>query len=355
MMPRTVSIIGLGVMGSALVYPLSRNRVSLRIVGTPFDREIIDACRQSGRNPKLSRPFPEGIVYEQFENWKDVIPGSDFVIGGISSYGAEWFLEEVLYHLPPEIPVITVVKGLRVAEDGSLSTWPEYWEKKLAERGLQRSIYMLGGPGIAQDILDGEHTVTTISGPDPEVLRMMKECLETDYLHVSTTHDVKGLEYAVAIKNAYALGPAIAIGLGKRAKDSRSAGVNAQAAAFFQAAREMRRILRSVQAESDCISMGIADLFVTVEGGRTRDFGILLGEGFSREEAQRRLPGVTLESISAVKSLYEGLRVLADKGTETPAGPVRMEEFPLITHLYRVLFEGRDADLPWEKFHFIIP
>ena len=339
-------------MGSALVFPLSENGVSLKVVGTPYDREVIDECLRTGRNPKLSRPFPAGITFYQFEDWKKAVPGSDFVIGGISSYGAEWFLEEVLKYIPEEIPVITVVKGLRVNEDGSLSTWPQHWEKELSEAGISRKVYMLGGPGIAQDIIDGEHTATTISGPDPDVLRMMKECFQTDYLHVSMTHDVTGLEYAVAIKNAYALGPAIAIGLGQREDAVRPTGVNAQAAVFFQAAREMRRILRTVQAETDCISMGLGDMFVTVEGGRTRTFGILLGEGYSREEAQLKLKGVTLESISAVKSLYEGISVLAAKGVETPNGKVDMKEFPLIHHLYQVLFEGKDADLPWEEFAF---
>lgn len=339
-------------MGSALVFPLSENGVSLKIVGTPYDREIIDECIRTGRNPKLSRPFPAGITFYQFEDWKKAVPGSDFIIGGISSYGAEWFLSEVLKYIPAEIPVITVVKGLRVNEDGSLSTWPQYWEKELSEAGISRKVYMLGGPGIAQDIIDGEHTATTISGPDSDVLRMMKECFQTGFLHVSMTHDVTGLEYAVAIKNAYALGPAIAIGLGQREDAVRPTGVNAQAAVFFQAAREMRRILRTVQAETDCISMGLGDLFVTVEGGRTRTFGILLGEGYSREEAQLKLKGVTLESISAVKSLYEGISVLAEKGVETPNGKVDMKEFPLIHHLYQVLFEGKDADLPWEEFAF---
>ena len=339
-------------MGSALVFPLCTNGVNVRVVGTPFDREVIDECIRTGRNPKISRPFPAGVSFHHFEDWKEVVPGSDYVIGGISSYGAEWFLENVLAFLPEEIPVFTVVKGLRVGEDGMLSTWPQYWEKQLSAKGLNRKVYMLGGPGIAQDIIDGEHTVTTISGEDPEVLKMMKESLETDWLHVSRTHDVTGLEYAVAIKNAYALGPAIAIGLGRREGAARPTGVNAQAAVFFQAAREMRRILRTVGAESDCISMGLADLFVTVEGGRTRSFGILLGEGFSLEEARERLKGITLESISAVKSLYEGISILAQRGFMTAYGKVDMAEFPLIEHLYGVLFHGKDAEFPWERFSF---
>ena len=83
-------------MGSALVFPLSENGVSLKVVGTPYDRDVIDECIRTGRNPKLPRPFPSGISFYQFEDWKKAVPGSDFVIGGISSYGAEWFLSEVL-------------------------------------------------------------------------------------------------------------------------------------------------------------------------------------------------------------------------------------------------------------------
>ena len=347
-MSKTVTLIGLGVMSSALVFPLAENGCRVRIVGTPYDKETILECQRTGNSPKISRPFPKGLSFYQFEQWKEVVKGSDFILAGISSYGAEWFLEEVLSKMEESIPVLSVVKGLKVYEDGSLTTWPEEWERRLAEKGLSRDIYMLGGPGVAADIISGDHTVTTLAGKDSDTLRMMKQCLETPLLHVSLTHDVVGLEYAVAIKNAYALGPAIAIGLGQRKDSPRPTGVNTQAAVFFQAAREMRRILRSVKAESDCISMGLADLFVTVEGGRTRAFGILLGEGYSKDEAKEKLKGMTLESISAVKSLYEGINILSRK----EGSGVLMEEFPLIEHLYRVLFEGKDADLPWEKFSF---
>ena len=50
-------------MGSALVFPLSENGVSLKVVGTPYDRDVIDECIRTGRNPKLTRPFPAGISY----------------------------------------------------------------------------------------------------------------------------------------------------------------------------------------------------------------------------------------------------------------------------------------------------
>ena len=42
-----VTIIGAGMMGSALAFPARENGNEVRLVGTHLDREIIDACRRS--------------------------------------------------------------------------------------------------------------------------------------------------------------------------------------------------------------------------------------------------------------------------------------------------------------------
>ena len=53
----TVTIIGSGMMGSALAFPARENGHEVRLVGTHLDREIIDACRKTGRHPKFKRDF----------------------------------------------------------------------------------------------------------------------------------------------------------------------------------------------------------------------------------------------------------------------------------------------------------
>ena len=42
----TIAIIGSGMMGSALAFPARENGNTVRLVGTPLDREIIDECRR---------------------------------------------------------------------------------------------------------------------------------------------------------------------------------------------------------------------------------------------------------------------------------------------------------------------
>ena len=75
-----ITIIGAGMMGSALAFPARENGNEVCLVGTHLDREIIDACRETGRHPKFLKDFPEGISYFQIEELEQAISGADFII-----------------------------------------------------------------------------------------------------------------------------------------------------------------------------------------------------------------------------------------------------------------------------------
>ena len=113
-----ITIVGSGMMGSALAFPARENGNEVRLVGTHLDREIIDACRESDRHPKFEIPFPEGVKYYQIEELCDALDGADFVIGGVSSFGVEWFADAVLPMIKDGTPLLTVTKGLLDTEDG---------------------------------------------------------------------------------------------------------------------------------------------------------------------------------------------------------------------------------------------
>ena len=46
---KTITIIGAGMMGSALAFPARENGNDVRVVGTHLDREIIENCKNSIR------------------------------------------------------------------------------------------------------------------------------------------------------------------------------------------------------------------------------------------------------------------------------------------------------------------
>ena len=148
-----VTIIGAGMMGSALAFPARENGNEVRLVGTHLDREIIDACRATGRHPKFKTDFPAGVKYYQIEEMETAIAGADMIIGGVSSFGVDWFGDFVLPKVPDSIPVLSVTKGLMDTEEGKLLCYPEVWQKKLDAIGSHVELNAIGGPCTSYELV----------------------------------------------------------------------------------------------------------------------------------------------------------------------------------------------------------
>ena len=181
------------------------------------------------------------------------------------------------------------------------------------------------------------------------VLKMIKEAMKTSYYHISLSQDIVGVESAVALKNGYALGIALTIGLNQKEFGLKSElHFNSQAAVFGQAVREMNRLLHLQGAgDFDNLVLGAGDLYVTVYGGRTRLVGILLGRGLDIDEAKAELKGVTLESLVVAERVAKAIRVKAEKGL------VNIEDFPLLMHIDEIITKKSPVNMPWEAFTFV--
>ena len=343
-----VTIIGAGMMGSALAFPARENGNEVRLVGTHLDRDIIDACIRTGRHPKFERDFPEDVQYYQIEQVRQAIDGADLIIGGVSSFGVDWFGQTILPLIPAEIPVLTVTKGLLDTEDGRLITYPEYWKRMLAESGRKLSLNAIGGPCTSYELVAHDQTEVAFCGEDLQTLARLRQIMETDYYHISLSRDVVGIESAVALKNGYALGVALTIGLNQKQFGLESPlHFNSQAAVFGQSVREMSRLLEfqgALTLENQAVGFG--DLYVTVYGGRTRQIGILLGRGLDIDEARRELSGVTLESLVVAGRVARAVRQNIEKGVLNAA------DFPLLLHIDQIISEKLPVDLPWDGFRF---
>ena len=345
---KTITIIGAGMMGSALAFPARENGNTVRLVGTPLDREIIEACRKTNRHPKFTRDFPAGISYYQIEELTQAIDGADFIICGVSSFGVEWFRDEILPRLIENVPVLSVTKGLTDTPEGDLLTYLDVWQEKLDALGKKIPLNAIGGPCTSYELVAHDQTEVTFCGKDGSVLRIIKAAMTTGYYHISLSTDIVGVESAVALKNGYALGIALTIGLNQKEFGIDSeVHFNSQAAVFGQAVREMQKLLKLQGAEDlDNLVLGAGDLYVTVYGGRTRLVGILLGRGMNIDEAKAELKGVTLESLVVAGRVARAVKAKAERGL------VNAEEFPLLMHIDEIISQKKPVNIPWESFTF---
>lgn len=342
-----ITIVGAGMMGSALSFPARENKNEVRIVGTHLDREIIENCIKNNRHPKFERDFPEGVSFYQIEELTSALEGADVVIGGVSSFGVDWFGDNVLPVIKDNTPVLTVTKGLMDTADGKLITYPDIWKKKINAMGKKLSLNAIGGPCTSYELVAHDQTEVAFCGEDLEVLNYLKRLMQTDYYHISITTDVTGIESAVALKNGYALGIALTIGLNQKNFKSDELHFNSQAAVFGQATKEMYKLLDFQNALSlDNLCVGVGDLYVTVYGGRTRLVGILLGKGLNIDEAKKELNGVTLESLVVAERVARVVKQNIEKGI------LKREDFPLLLHIDEILSDKKDVNIPWESFTF---
>lgn len=343
-----VTIVGSGMMGSALAFPARENGHEVRLVGTHLDKDIISECKKNGKHPKFTKDFPTGLKYYYIEELEQALSGADMVIGGVSSFGVDWFGDYVLPKIAENVPVLTVTKGLMDTDDGKLLTYPDIWNKKLEAMGKKLSINSIGGPCTSYELVFHDQTEVAFCGKDIEILKKLKSIMATDYYHISLSTDVTGIESAVALKNGYALAIALTIGLNQREHGIDSElHFNSQAAVFGQSVKEMHRLLEYQGAGSlDNLCVGTGDLYVTVYGGRTRLVGILLGRGLNIDEAKAELNGVTLESLVVAERVARAVRIAAEKGR------LELSDFPVLLCVDDIITKKKPVDIPWDRFTF---
>lgn len=337
-----VTIIGAGQMASALTFPLFENRNEIRLVGTPLDEDIIAQLRKNDYHPKLRRTLHHGIQYYTCDEMDDVIRGTDVFLCGVSSFGVNWFAECVVDRIPAGIPVISVTKGMIKADDGTMISYPEYWESR--RKSGKISINAIGGPCTSYELADHDHSEVVFCGRSIMELRKLRDIFATNYYHVNISTDVRGVECAVALKNAFALGVSLTIGLCEKREGKGIQHYNSQAAAFTESVVEMRKLLQIFTGTDEALAFGVGDLYVTIFGGRTRKIGKLLGYGLTYDEAMLQLKDETLESVVITRRMADAIRRMAARGE------VKEADFPLLLHVDNVLDSDVSRELPWDKF-----
>src|SRR5919109_1663294 len=128
----TLSVLGSGIMATALSFPLADNGHDVRLVGTHLDREIIDSIRETGVHPGLRRELPASVRPYQLEELETAFADAEIVLSGVNSVGVRWAGEQLAPLLQPEQQVIAIAKGIDADAQGNLRILPEVLAEPVA-------------------------------------------------------------------------------------------------------------------------------------------------------------------------------------------------------------------------------
>ncbi len=344
------TIVGAGLMGSAMAWPLSDNGFEVRLVGTHLDEETIESCTRSGFHPRLKRALPPRVRPFRFREIDRAVKGSDIVVSGVNSFGVQWIAEQLADRVRPGQKVISVTKGLHVDGDGTVRTFPELIAARFAP-AVRASVPVaaVGGPCIAGELAGRRQTCVVFGCTDVAAARDLARCFATSYYHVWPTTDLLSLEISVALKNAYTV--AVAYGYGALEKqggpdDAGASMHNLASAMFAQSTCEIGALLARLGGNPAFATAlpGAGDLYVTSMGGRTSRLGRLLGEGKSFDEARALMQGETLEAVEIIRAMAHLLPHLERRGT---AG---RDEFPLMRMLIALMGGAIAGEPPLDTF-----
>jgi len=347
---KKAAILGAGMMGSAVAWPLSDNGYKVNLIGTHLDGEIIKSCKSSRFHPRLKRQIPDQVTPFYIEELETALKDVEFIVSGVNSMGVRWIGQTLAPFVKAGDKIISISKGLETDKDGEIVILPEILRQQLPSNVRERvSLAAVGGPCIAGELAGRRQSCVFFGSREIETAQQLADIFRTDYYHVWTTNDIRGLEISVALKNAYALGVGIAAGVLEKSGGIDHAGAhmhNLAAALFARSCKEIHNLLEMWGLNTDLVFglPGVGDLFVTSQGGRSMRVGKLLGMGKTFSEAAEMLAGETLEAAMIIQQMGKALPKIFKKGL------LKKNQVPLLNLLIDTIVHGEPVNIELESF-----
>ena len=310
-----VGVIGSGTWGTALSILLAGNGHQVTL-WSALENEV-KALDETRIHPNLKGiRIPDSIAVTG--DLKKAMEEKELLVLSVPSVFVRQTAKKMKAYLKPGQVVVNVAKGI---EEGSLMTMSRIIEEELP--GVQ--VAALSGPSHAEEVSQGLPTTCVAGAHKRSVAEFVQSIFMSGVFRVYTNPDLLGIELGGSLKNVIALAAGIADGLGF--------GDNTKAALITRGITEIARLGTAMggRFETFCGLSGIGDLIVTCASmhSRNRRAGILIGKGYTMEEAMKEVKMV----VEWVYSAKAAMGLASKYGVQ----------LPIIEQVNEVLFQGKPA------------
>lgn len=325
-------IIGSGSWGTALAKMLTDNGIAINWCVRNEDVAKHILKRRHNPNYLQSVTFDPGLL-SLFTNPKQVFMASDHILLVTpSAYVVQQFSGITSKDLKSK-NIISAVKGILPQQNLLLNDYL----KKRYDFPVD-NYYTIMGPCHAEEVAAERLSYLTFSGTKSASVKKIAACFATPYINTIINNDIYGVQYAAILKNIYAVAAGMAQGLGY--------GDNFLSVLIANCADEMAGFLRRVgirnikigihstanaasvrKSPNYAASVYLGDLLVTCYSlfSRNRNFGTLIGKGYSVSAAQT--------DMKMVAEGYNASRSIQNLNSEIGA------DMPIAENIYQVLWK----------------
>ncbi|MBR6614431.1 MAG: NAD(P)H-dependent glycerol-3-phosphate dehydrogenase [Lachnospiraceae bacterium] len=310
-----IGVIGSGTWGTAIAVLLNNNGHQVDLWSAiPAEIEEMKETLKHKNLPEIT--LPEEICYTA--DLESAMNDKEILVLSVPSVFVRSTARRMKEFCKEGQIIVDVAKGI---EEDTLMTMTQIIKEEIP----QCEPVALSGPSHAKEVSRGLITTCVVGSHKKETAEYVQSLFMSPAFRVYTSPDVLGIEVGAALKNVIALAAGIADGYG--------CGDNTKAALITRGIAEITRLGIAMGGKFETFTglTGIGDLIVTCASmhSRNRRAGILIGKGYTMDEAMKEVQMV-------VEGVYSAKAALAlSKKYDVP--------MPIVEQVNAVLFENKAA------------
>lgn len=289
--------------------------------------EIRDTLAKRGRNKRYLGEVAFNMQrITVVETAQEVVEKCEFVYLVIPTAYLHSALQTVDAALLRTRYLVSAIKGFIPQTDEVVTDYLEHTYQIPNEQ-----LCVISGPTHAEEIAREKLTFLTVASLNRKLAETVRGQLRCRYINLSLSDDLRGIQFASALKNVYAVAAGFCKGIG--GGDNLMAVLVSVSMAEMQLFYHLMQPGRELKMTTELLPPFLGDLLVTCysQFSRNRTLGTMIGMGYSVKSAMLEMQMVA-EGYYAVKSL-ENIRKQLNV------------EMPIAQAVYMVLYEGAKPDV----------
>ena len=314
-----ITILGAGAYGIALSAMFLENNCNITIWTNSEEEKSI--LNQERCNEKVLPEYKISKNVKFTTNIKEAIANANVIVIAIPVKYVTNIILEIKKYYKKEQHICIASKGI---EQGSCLFIANIIKKHIHTK----KVCVISGGTFAVDMIKKIPLGLSLASKNKSTIQIMKKTLQNDYLKLTTTSDVFGVEMYGAIKNVIAIASGIIDGM--RYPES------TKCMFITKALNDVVELIYDMGGNKKTILTyaGIGDLLLTCNSTKSRNysFGKMIGEKTDKKIIEEYKNNTTIEGLYTLKSIYDLIHS-------------KNQKMPIINIIYDIVYKGKDIKL----------